>query len=161
MLLTAVNIKRGFVSFFNPQLADVSTQTSLQLLNAFILLSLGVNISFFIAVIFNSAFLSVAASFEAFKVRFLSTHFFSTDQNENSSVLQLWFLMLHFPLLRWTFASVERVIDVSRALHRSSRLNSGSNGGIVALLPLALHYPLLCKITNSYILKPFSRTVIA
>lgn len=111
--------------------------------------------------IFNSAFLSVRVSFETFKVRFLSTHFFSTDQNENSSVFQLWALMLHFPLLRWTFASVERVIDVSRALHRSSRLNSGSNGGIVALLPLALHYPLLCKITNSYILKPFSRTVIA
>lgn len=148
-------------AFFNPQVADVSTQTSLQLLNGFILLSLGVNISFSIAVIFNSAFLSVGVSFETFKVCFLSTHFFSTKLNENSSVLQLWALMLHFPLVRWTFASVERVIDVSRTLHRSSSLNSGSNCGIVALLPLALHYPLLCKITNSYILKPFSRTVIA
>lgn len=69
--------------------------------------------------------------------------------------------MLHFALVRWTFASMESVIDVSRALHRSGSLSSGSNCRIVALLPLAPHYPLLCKITNSYILKPFSRTVIA
>lgn len=87
-------------ALFNPEVADVSTQTSLEVLNACILLYLGVNISFLIAVIFNNAFLSVSVSFEILKVRFLSTHFFSTKQNENSSVLQLWALMLHFPLIR-------------------------------------------------------------